>query len=217
MHYVPYRKDWFYSSVHIPNLIELKKEFIDLFWQVLGDNIPQTTGFYIVDQNKIALPQSLTALKDYFELSDRWCSINFSVINNGSKFGGIHYDFVLGAEKYMALNIPLLNCEKSFNVWYSGDPGEKTKIRSYNNDTQVIVYTKDENQQGNTTDHTYWVTGKVAELERVECIEPMLVHVGRPHQPEVHHNDLRVMLSLRFRPELSDEEFERITQKPILT
>jgi hypothetical protein len=61
MHYVPYRKDWFYSSVHIPNLIEFKKEFIDLFWQVLGDNISRTTGFHIVDQNKIALPQSLTA------------------------------------------------------------------------------------------------------------------------------------------------------------
>ncbi len=212
MHYTPYRPDWFYSTVHVPNLVRLQQEFTQLFWQVLGNNIPDTTGFFILDQQNLSLPDSLAELKSHYQLDNRWCSVNFSVINKGAKFGGIHYDFVLGAEKYLALNVPLLNCAGSYNVWYSGQPGEKTKIRTHTNNTEVIVYSDDADQQGTVTDHTYWVTGQVQELARVECTEPMLVHVGRPHQPEVDHEHLRVMLSLRFRPELSDEEFDRLIQ-----
>lgn len=216
MQYVPRRKDWFYSKVLVPNLVNLQQEFIDLFWQVLGDKIPRTTGFYIVDQNKIVVPPSLLTLKDYYDLSNRWCSINFSVINNRSNYGGIHYDFVLPAEKYMALNIPLLNCENSFIVWYSGEPGEKIKVRSYNNNTNEIVFSENDNNPGLIIDNAHWVQGQTDELIRVECIEPMLVHTGQPHQPEVHHNHLRVLLSLRFNPELSDEEFDRLTQSSSL-
>jgi hypothetical protein len=213
MSYVPYRHDWFYTEIDVPNLTQIQDDFTQFFWKVLGNNLPDATGFYIVDQNTIDYPTSLNALKDYYNLSDRWCSVNFSVINNGAEFGGIHYDFVMGAEKYIALNIPLINCQGSYNVWYSGEPGDKTQISTYNNNTKVIVYANEDNAQAVDTTDTYWVTGHVEELERVECVKPMLVHIGRPHQPEVTHNNLRVLLSLRFRPELTDSEFDRIVNK----
>jgi hypothetical protein len=210
VNYIPYRQEWFYTKIHVPNLEQIQKEFVNLFWKTLGDNIPNDTGFFIVDYSADEVP-ALKSLLQHYDLADKWCSVGFSVMNNGCKFGGIHYDFVERHNKYLALNIPLLNCDGSYNVWYTGQPGNKTKVVQYNDSASVIVFAGKESANDVDTPSTHWVQGNITELDRVECTTPMLIHVGRPHQPEVTHDKLRVLLTIRFRPELTDVEFDRIT------
>ena len=210
MTYVPYQSDWFYTKVHVPNLENIQQEFTEFFWKMLGDQVPETAGFFVLDRND-NIPDSLNTLLDYYGLEKKWCSINFSIVNNGVPFGGVHYDAISGPEKYVALNIPLLNCDGSFIVWYSGEPGPPIRIGPYNSNTQNIIFEGDNNQLAVDAGTACWTVGQVDELARAECTHPMLVHIGRPHQPVVTHQRLRVLLSVRFKPELSAEEFERLS------
>lgn len=216
-----YRPDWFFSEVYIPNLDHIKTEFTNLFYQVSKNQIPAGSAFFHCFYENTQYPKSLIDLMNFWKMADdRWCFINFCVLNNGAGFGGIHVDYYLsGADRYIALNIPLINCAKSYNVWYTGEPDPEAVVKSvnYENNVYTSIMNQNDNSDGILSPETRWVTGETSEITRVECTKPMLIHIGRPHQPEVHHNDLRVMLSLRFRPELSAEEFERITQKPNLT
>lgn len=212
MNFIPYRPDWFHSKVYIPELEQLQKECIELFWKTLGNDIPEDSGFYFVKYSINEIP-TIQKLLSYYKLNNNWCNIGFSVINNGCKFGGIHYDFINGAEKYLALNIPLMNCEGSYNVWYTGEVGDKIKTSRYNAVADTIVFDGKESVDDVESETTYWTTGDTTELDRVECTTPMLVHVGRPHRPEVTHNKLRVLLTIRFRPELTEEEFQRLVNE----
>jgi hypothetical protein len=214
MDYTLYKPDWFYSEAHVPNLVEIQQDFIKIFWETMGNNVPEESGFFILDPSKVTYPTSLKRLIEHYNLGEKWCSINFSIINNGHKFGGAHYDSILGKEKYCALNIPLLNCDGSYIVWYAGNPDEQVKLEIYNDHTSKIIFKKDYDHVQHPYDvlSSYWVSGDPVELTRTECNKPMLVHIGRPHQPVVAHQRLRVLLSIRFKPELTDDEFSRLTQ-----
>ena len=209
MTFTPYRPDWFYTKVQIPELENLQKEFLDLFWKTLGNDIPNDSGFFLIDYNEHQI-SSLQKLLQYYKLDNRWCTVGYSVINNGCKFGGVHYDYIDGNTKYLALNIPLLNCDGSYHVWYTGDIGDKARFTKYNDTANTIVFVGKESDNDVDTVSTYWVQGNVHEIASVECTAPMLVHVGRPHQPRVTHDRLRVLLTIRFSPELTDEDFARI-------
>lgn len=210
------RPDFFYSEVSIPNLKQIQEDFIDLFGKLFNTNVPSTWGFLIIDSN-IKLPNSLTELKHAYNLGHKGNSVNFSVINNGERFGGVHCDATVGLEKYLALNIPLLNCDGSYISWYSGEPTEQAKTNLYNESATIIApprgATKHDTTQEIDAGTAMWVGPEhnLIKLNTVECLNPMLVHVGRPHQPSITHKKLRVMLSIRFFPELTEEEFLTLT------
>jgi hypothetical protein len=202
MSYIPYKSDWFYSPIDIPNLEQIQKEFVDLFWTKLGDKVPEGSSFLILDDDRSGYPAFIEYINAH-GLENKWYTVGFSVTNNKAEFP-VHVDYVEGQERYISLNIPIINCLNSYIVWYEAELSEMGRISIYKDSIHNIVFPDDDSTDTYEANGAFWCKNP-SELLRVECAEPMLIHVGRPHRPIVEHNELRVLVTVRFRPELTNE------------
>ena len=103
----------------------------------------------------------------------------------------IHIDGKNVDRKYaseVALNIPLLNCENSQMIWYEGNYG-------------LSLVPTDGNQKVYSL-KIHWVEGP-GEIFCQEIATPALVRVDVPHRVVNQQNKPRLMLSMRFSPDLT--------------
>jgi hypothetical protein len=203
--------------IHVPNLPVIQQELLQMFYQ-LCDPVPTGSAFismYNSDlqwQSLIHLNQWLTNLG----LADRRIHCYYSVLNNASVMP-IHVDYT-NEEKFLAVNIPLLNCDGSYITWYNADIDPQMQIKETKNQSgpkRLLIY--DESGEDYVTGNTsYWCMQEGAkQVQSVETTAPMLVNVSIPHRPEVKHDRLRVLFSLRFIfPELTMQEQLRFNAKP---
>lgn len=158
-----------YAS-RLPNVGKIRSEVLDdteLTWleNMLADDITKFAG----SQKKYQLR---TALLFYSEPGAQ---------------RSIHVDFFSGWKHHptWALNVPILNCDQSEMLWYTGE------------------YTKEErtNPGGNAYYHLSY-SKPLTLVESAIIDKPTLVYVDMPHDVVNHSSLPRILLSLRYSPVL---------------
>ena len=143
--------------------------------------------FFITDtdQIKAQCPKLCSYLRD-IDLFDRWDTTGISKLDP-------HSDLMLHSDGRCrwALNLPILNCDQSYTIWY--DAERKGNV------SNVIV-------EGQETAATYvrYRADTAREIDRVCSDVPVWVNVHTPHAAINLSKHTRMLLSLRFTPELDD-------------
>ena len=86
------------------------------------------------------------------------------------------------------LNIPILNCEDSWTVWYDAETDLSPEFNEY--DVRKSA--------------RRCLSENAVELCRMPASTPAWVNISIPHRPVTTHNKLRAVISARFMPELHD-------------
>ena len=173
-----------YKTLDISNLDQIKKELSNVINKDLF-------GFNPSDTNLIkARCPSLTEYLQKVNLLDRWKDTGVVVLNNSSL--SIHSDS-LNPKRIYALNIPICNCENSYTIWYKVKDGVKPIIDKYG-EPKKMVYSFQYPPEG------------VEEIDRMESSNPAFVNVKVPHSGISFSNSVRCLISLRFTPNITEEE-----------
>lgn len=178
-----------YKTLDISNLDQIKKELYDAIQKDLD-------GFNAGDTALIK--ERCPSLTDYLQkinLLDRWKDTGVVVLNNSSLT--IHSDS-LDPRRIYALNIPICNCENSYTIWYKVKDGVKPIVNGYG-EPKKMVYSFQYTPEG------------VEEIDRMESSNPAFVNVKVPHSGISFSDSIRCLISLRFKPNLTEEEILNLT------
>jgi hypothetical protein len=182
-------QDWCYLKIDIENLPVIQQELLLAFNNLFPDQSKIVGDFVQIWRKDIEsrLPETKKFLKK-INLLDRWTYMAFITGNHGMSIP-MHVDDIVTSPnaRCYSLNIPVLNCENSYTVFYDAkilDPiYEPSDIRK-------TALRCDENT--------------AAEIDRLETSQTAWVNVTKPHKPVLNHNFPRAVASLRFHPELHD-------------
>jgi hypothetical protein len=213
MNYQPHYPNWQYSLLSIPQWESIQQELTQMFWRLI-DQEPSGATFVSLDSNHSEWKQ-LTELNGWLESvgagADKWKSGYYSITNNGD-LCPIHVDYA-GNKNFLTINFPLINCHDSYTVWYDTDIDYNLPIKEteFDNNTRRLLMYEETTENYDSTACSFWCKqDDSVELNRVECTMPMIANVSLPHRPVVTHNQLRVLFSLRIRPELSLSDVARL-------
>ena len=173
-----------YKTLNISNLDQIKKELYDVIQKDLS-------GFNAGDT--VLIKEQCPSLRDYLQkinLLDRWSDTGVVVLNNSSL--SIHSDS-LNPKRVYALNIPISNCENSYTIWYKVKDGVKPIIDKYGG-PKKMVYSFQYPAEG------------VEKIDRMESSNPAFVNVKVPHSGISFSDSPRCLISLRFTPNITEEE-----------
>ena len=185
---------WLYKPVDVSNTNDIQKEVLDVQATHYSD-LFKDRGFCFVYLDKEILktsaPSYVQMLSD-LGLYDRWTSSMIVGTTGKSRLddSAIHIDTENWQERCYGLNIPLLNCEDSYTVWYDA------KERDTNG------YLGDEPYTGWGTARAF--SNKATEIGRMPATQPAWINVCVPHRPECDHENTRLVLSTRFWPEVHE-------------
>jgi hypothetical protein len=178
---------WLYKKINVPDQIKIQHELLAVSKFIIEDIDNLTPEFHYVSRDKIddMIPVTKIFL-DQLGILDRWKYLALITGNRGSTLP-IHVDGTDWIHRSYGLNIPVLNCEDSFTVFYnaefdapffdSTDP--RASALSCKQDTAI-------------------------EIDRVESSNPAWVNILIPHRPVINHLMPRILASFRFSPELHD-------------
>lgn len=178
-----------YKTLNISNLDQIKEEL---------NNVIQKDSVGFISGNADLIKERCPSLTNYLKkinLLDRWKNTGIVLLNNGSL--PIHSDS-LDPQRIYALNIPVCNCENSYTIWYKVKDGVKPVIDGYGSPKKMIYsfqYTPED----------------VEEIDRMESSNPAFVNVKIPHSGISFSESVRCLISLRFRPNLTEEEILNLT------
>jgi hypothetical protein len=150
-------------------------------------DLPDGNKFFIRDTDYFK--QNCPALCSYLKsinLYDRWNRTGISKLDAGGRLP-LHSD----GRCRCALNVPILNCGDSYTIWYSAEVADSIK--------PVMI-------NGAPTDATYIAYQEecAIEIDRVCSDQPLWVNVQTPHTGINYSDKTRMVLTLRFDPELDD-------------
>jgi len=173
-----------YKILNIPNIDQIKKELNDVI---------QKDRFGFNPGNTDLIKEKCPTLTEYLRkvnLLDRWKDTGVVVLSNGSL--KIHTDSV-DLRRVYALNIPVSNCENSYTMWYKVKEGAKPIINRYG-ESKKMVYSFQYSPES------------VEEIDRMESNNPAFVNVKIPHSGFNNTDSLRCLISIRFIPNITEEE-----------
>ena len=183
--------DWLYQqpALNVDALPSIKKELQKLFVLTKQFSLVPYTSTYmeigdsvLIDQHCPILCKELQNLK----LRDSLKVVAFiSIVID--KYFPAHVD----AKSEVALNIPLINCDGTYTVWYDG------QVQSKEFDDYLIGVESARTAIEGDSD-------SLIEIDRCEANVPRWINVNMLHKPETTHNNFRVAASLRFDPEPLD-------------
>lgn len=183
---------WFYKLIEIENLAEIQEELKSALY-VLHPNFDTAlpTYFYHVKENMQSLVPKYMRYMDSIGVLDRWRGTAIISTNGdyGMKFP-IHIDSENWVEICYGLNIPVINCEGTYTVWYDAEIADQYVDSIGVPKAAMTKY----------IDHTKPIT----EVARLEITQAAWVNVSIPHAPRSTHNKPRAVFSARFAPELHD-------------
>jgi len=213
--YMPWNPDWFYTRVNVDQLSQIQSEFEIIrkeHWHKFCDHDVNENDADWWDFS--AMPRSIIepytpTLVEWFDslgILDKWSSTAFSVVNKEDKPMRIHIDSTLTEQRRVSLNMPFLNCDNTWTVWYDCDI-DQTEVP-----TELppeILHSRF--QHDPSLRFGRWgVEQGAQEIARAEMNTPVIVNVTIPHRPISSHNLQRILLCHRFTPELTEEEINRI-------
>jgi hypothetical protein len=178
-----------YTILNIPNIDKIKKELNE----IVSKDI---TGFSAVDTEIIKSQCfELNNFLKSINLLDRWKDTGIVVLNNSSLV--VHSDSIVPWRIY-ALNIPIYNCENSYTIWYKVKNGAHPTVNEYGEPNRKVY-----SFQYNSED--------VEEIDRMESSNAAFVNVKVPHSGISMTNSVRCLISLRFVPNITEEEILNIS------
>jgi len=194
LNYTPNNKDWFYSTFNIPNLEKIKEEFLP--FRILYVDKISVFNPLSKDELKDKVPEFCNFLKSV-DLYDRWITTSMCTIPPHQNYP-LHIDSLHCKDRFVALNIPIFNCENTYTVWYEAE-------------IDKLIWDKLHGHIHATYDaacHCKWETS--VEVKRVESKDPMLINVSIPHSVFNPTERYRFLVSSRFTPELTDNDLKKL-------
>lgn len=180
--------------INIPNQEEILKELVDNFPIYFGKLDEVVAGFQGCDVNLIKQTcPKLCAFLAEKNLLHRWKGAGMSILKDNFVLP-IHTDSYMSAREY-ALNIPIINCQDSYMIWYDIIDKSKAIKKAYTNNGVLVV-----------SDH--YDPSNAIECERICSNSIMFVNIKTPHSGVNLNKEVRSMISLRFIPELTLEEIK---------
>ena len=180
---------WRYKPITVDNLEAIQAELLP----ILNREYPAfETGkptFCFVLREKIEPFAPLyTKFIDSFGILDRWHYSAFITITADYNFP-IHVDSLNWQSRCYGLNIPLINCEDTYTVFYDVEIESEDVFGKSDPMNSSRIIKKDT---------------IATEIDRMPASQPAWVNTSIPHTPVSLHNRPRAIISARFRPELHD-------------
>jgi len=175
---------WNWFPIEVENLDKIQQEILTTIKYVFPNYEQMPPGFYYLNNDTIKeLCQNCNEFLKKINLFDRWCNTSIVTTNFGRTIA-IHTDAENYKERSFALNIPIINCNDTYTVWYDVGTAETSKHETLGS----IVY----------SDYN------AVEIDRMPSSTCAFVNVMRPHRPVTNHSNFRALVSFRFYPELFD-------------
>ena len=182
------KPDWLYKLVDVANLEQIQKELVPILYNKYPTfDIPSETIKYVpVARNEIEL--NAPAYTNYIKslgLINKWTFSLIIIVSNISE-ENIHVDHTDYNQRCYGLNLPLINCEDTYTVWYNAtlENESPTDIKSLQNARNI------------KTDLPY------NEIGRLEVSNSAWINVSIPHVAENKKDKPRALISARFNPEV---------------
>jgi hypothetical protein len=180
--------DWLYHTpeLDLNKLPVIQKELLKLFLLTKKDNlVPYTSTFTETADGELIIKTCPTLVEELkrLKLFEITKFVAFISVDSQREFPP-HVD--VGVD--IALNIPLLNCEGTYTVWYDGEITQKG-LPDYAIGTEIAKISR----LGNPRNLT--------EIGRCDANKPHWINVNVLHRPETHHDRFRVAASIRFIPD----------------
>jgi hypothetical protein len=184
--------EWLYKPIVVDNLTTIQQEFqtiVNTHYTTMFDDW-KSSWLYPIDRTIIeqSAPTYITWLKE-LKLYDRWATSFFATsYGTSGNEQTVHIDNIDYKERCFSLNIPILNCEDSWTVWYKTK--ENSGVAGYIPHYSMALGFSELDIEG--------------ELGRMPATQPAFINVGLPHRPWSNHVEPRIILSTRFNPEIFD-------------
>lgn len=179
--------DWMYYQANLdPVMLPIiQKELFKLFLITKKQNlVPYTSTFVTVEKELVCTtcPMMIEEL-DRLGIRDNFLSFAFISVQSDYEFPP-HVDVACD----IGLNIPIINCEGTYTVWYDGILKDQT-VPVYVIGTNLVEISRIADPR------------TVTEIGRCDASIPHWINVNMIHRPETHHDKFRVAASLRFDPD----------------
>lgn len=172
-----------YKYVDFPNLKETVNEILKIIPELHND----TSVYKSYDKEFFS---NIKLLKDGVEKFNSWNEI-FDIAIVSTKANSslpIHKDFGPIEKTIYSLNLPLYNCDKSYNILYKLKENANFKKKSdENNDYEYIKYKERD----------------LEEVVRFYLTQAVLFNTQMPHTAINPTNEPRIMLTIRFNTPLT--------------
>jgi hypothetical protein len=191
------RPTWLYKLVDIANLDSIKSECLNVFNKHYSNAFGNRGfTFTIIDQDilRAEAPSYIQVLKD-LKLYERWNTSVFAgtMGNNRYEDSPIHVDNDDLNTPCYSLNMPVVNCENSYTLFYkSNTPGPTAPIPEWITDAASYkaggIFQEEDCREigGHNVEHPAWV------------------NVAIPHRAVNDNADMRLIICARFYPEVHD-------------
>jgi hypothetical protein len=197
------KPSWFYKPIQIDNLEEIQKELVPIIYNKIPNSDISFPKFIIVQRHEI---QPVAPIYTNFIRSlgilDKWIYSAIISTNNNVPSFPIHIDSDKWLETCYGLNIPVLNCEESYTVWYNAEIEYNPNLLDLTLATYNITQSRMSKKQ--TSARMAKNETSATEIARWHMKDPAWINVSIPHRPVSNHSKFRAVLSARFEPELHD-------------
>lgn len=185
-----HKPSWFYKPIQIENLEEIQKELLTVLYKKIPNFDTAAPLFHYTSREEVEpyAPLYTNYIKS-LGLLDKWIGSPIITTNYHYKFP-IHIDNYDWVEMSYGLNIPIINCEDTYTVWYDAEIQDERPDLAKTDPKNVSRLIKP-----NTP---------TRELARWHMKDPAWINVSIPHAPVSNHNKPRALLSARFSPEIHD-------------
>lgn len=179
---------WLYKPIDINNLKEIQAEILPIIFRKIPNFVSNPPDFYQLLPRDIEIyAPSYVELIKKFGIYERWSMSAVITTNKGIDYP-IHIDSRDWNKVCYGLNIPIMNCEGSYTVWYDAEIAGPLFPSGDFRDSACI-------QKENTI---------AKEIGRWDSNKPAWLNVSIPHRPESTHIKPRAAISARFDPEIHD-------------
>ena len=198
------KPSWFYKPIHIENLEAIQQELLTVLYKKIPNfedepPVPLTekyqqkvSSFHYTSREEIEPYAPLyTEFIRSLGLLDKWFASPIVTAYYQFKFP-IHIDNADWFTNCYGLNIPIINCEDTYTVWYDADI-EYNKPFQSKSDTDIKSVTR---LIKPNTPYT--------EIARWHMKDPAWINVSIPHAPVTYNKKPRAAISARFIPEIHD-------------
>jgi hypothetical protein len=182
---------WNWHEVAVDDLAEMQKELWNIVPQVIPNWETDPGQFIHVDVEQIKkFSPRYSRLINILGLEERWHTSALITTNKDTTLQ-IHTDVYDPSERCFAFNVPIVNCEDSYTVWYSAEEPVINTVNPEDGKDKVLFYNE----------------STAVEIDRMPATTCAFVNNHTPHRPETGHSKFRAILSSRFNPELFDYNF----------
>jgi hypothetical protein len=182
------KPNWFYKPIEVENLLGIQEELTAYLYKKIPNFDTIGSMFVYIDRKEIE--PHVPLYKKYIDSLGILAKWEYSAIVGTTS----NQDFVIHVDchdwilRSYGLNIPIINCDGTYTVWYDAEiEGEIFNNADPRSTARMI--------KPNTT---------ATEIARWEANKPAWVNNSIPHRPISTHTKPRAIISARFTPEVHD-------------